>query len=569
MNMVMGVSVVLASLVAFLALVVLLGLPWAIAMSGRSGRGSVIRHSLWWGFVIVSILALVINQFLALGSSITFIIFGSLALVSGVVGVIGLRARGTSKRALGLPDAFLGFGLVVVVVTLGLRALGPVTNYDTGLYHLGAIQYADQFAAIPGLASVFFAYGYATSQFPLAAAMTWTPMGAEGYRVLNMAILLLALVDLWIRLRSRERNAGTWVLATGLSVVVITMLPLADYWVVSPTQDASVFILTVVSGAYLSEALSRRRWVPAAATAVIVAVSAALIRTTMLAFLLATCVAIVILALRRRQLTDPKSLRIPALLTTLLAGAGFIASGARDYILSGWWMYPLSLLPADVPWLAPDPTGARMATLGAARDPENLWVAAESWLWIQDWAPRAIRSWEFFALALLWTAAILGVIWRRPPRALFIALLPSGVAAGFWFLFTPPAFRFGWGPLFTLGTITLGWVAWLQIQRTPLQVNWVKTGAAGLFLLVCVVTLAVRIDYSAPTQSVTARWLPITFTVTPITQAEVTSLELPSGLPALVPITGDQCWEAFPVCSPQLPETLRLKGATLQEGFLY
>ena len=568
MNTISGVGIALASLLVFVAVVMALGLPWALAIARHATRGTVLRHALWWGLAVLSILALIINQFTSLGSTTALIVIAAATITSGILGGIGMRTRTRNRTPMTIPDAVLGLGLIVVVLTLSLRVLGPVTNYDTGLYHLGAIAYAEQFAAIPGLANIYFAYGYATSQFPLAAVMSWTPLGSEGFRALNAGILILAFADLWIRIRSKRLNAGTTVLAAGLSIVVFTMLPLADYWVISPTQDASVFILTVVAGAYLSEALSRKQWIPPAATALILAGSAVLIRTTMLAFFIATCVAVLILALRKSKESNQCEWRLPLVLTIVLGSAGFIASGARDYILSGWLMYPLSILPFSVDWRAPDPTPARMATLGAARDPENLWMAADSWSWIPHWFANALRAWELWALVLLLIAVLVAVIWRRPSRALALALLPSAGAAVFWFVFTPPSFRFAWGPLFTLGTVTLGWVAWQGIRSNGKRLAWLKVAVAAVFLPMAMVTLALRIDFAAPTETITARWLPITFAVAPITTVEIAAVELPSGLPALVPTTGDQCWDAFPVCSPQLPPTLALRGETLQEGLL-
>lgn len=568
MTTLIGIGLVLISLVAFLVTVVALGLPWAAGLCRTTRRGMVIRHALWWGLAVLSILVMLINQFTPLGEPTALVVLALAMIASGLIGIMMMRTTTRQSTSFTRSGALLGAGLLAIILTLSLRALGPVTNYDTGLYHLGAISYAEQFATIPGLANVFFAYGYATSQFPLAAAMTWTPMGLEGYRILNLALLLLAAVDLWMRIQDRNRNPGTWVLAAGLSVVVITMVPLADYWVISPTQDASVFLLTVVSGAYLSEALARNRWLPAASTAVIVATSATLIRTTMLGFLLATVLVLFIWALRTRRAPNRGTWHKPMMLTALVAGAGFVVSGARDYLLSGWWLYPLSVLPFDVAWRAPDPINPRLATLGAARNPEDLWAAAQSWSWIADWFTRATRTWELYALLLTWIVAAIVVLWWKPPRRMWLAILPSAFASMFWFLFTPPSFRFAWGPLFTVGTIALGWATWQHLRRNPKLSLWPITATASVLLLIAAVTVFFRVDLTSQTQDVTARWIPISFEVTPVAQADVAAVALPSGLPALAPIGTDQCWAAFPLCSPQLPETLRLRGATLQQGFL-
>jgi len=463
---------------------------------------------------------------------------------------------------------FLTAAVVVFTVALAVRVLGPVTNYDSGLYHLGAIQYAEQFAAIPGLANVYFAYGYATPQFPLAAFMSWSPLGIEGYRALNSLILLVALIDLVIRFVQREKSAGKYVLTAGLAVVAFTMLPLADYWVVSPTQDASVFTLIVVAGAYLSEALSSKRWVPPAATSVVICVSAVLLRPTMIAFAATVAFVVIMLTVRHRSSLGSQHLGPALAVTITLSSVAILVSMVRDYVLSGWWQYPLSAFPFDVAWRAPDPTEARMATLGAARDPSNLWQAAESWTWLPTWWMRAVTSWELYAIAVLAAMAIISVVLFRPPRIFLVAMLPSLAATAFWFTLTPPSFRFAWGPLFTIATIAIGWSLWARVTSVETLGHQAALGMSIVLAATVALTITFRLDLSSISEARVARAIPVTFAVAPTTPPQVAEVTLPSGLPALTPTNGDQCWTAFPLCSPQLPATLRLRADNLQSGLL-
>lgn len=569
MQIVAGVFVVSLSLALGALALILMGLPWAAAVAWRRSRMTILRHSLWWGLLVLSLVAIGVNQFTRLGSGAAGLTLLAMVVVSGFVGFLALRHSPSSRpgpvtRSQWLLIAAIG----VFMAVLSVRILGPVTNYDTGLYHLGAIQYAEQFAAIPGLANTYFAYGYATAQFPLAASSSWSPLGAEGYRALNSLIILIAFIDLIVRFRQRDSSAGKYVLAAGLAVIGFTMLPLADYWVVSPTQDASVFTVTVVAGAYLSEALSRRRWVPAAATAVILSLVAVLLRPTMVAFASTLVIVVVVLAARRRASWSTQRLGMAVVVTTLMSVVALVLSAARDYILSGWWQYPLSMFPFAVPWRAPDPTPARLATLGAARDPANLWEAAESWSWLSAWGSRAMSSWELYAFGLLVIAALIGVVLFRPPRVLLAATAPSAVATVFWFTLTPPSFRFAWGPLFTVATIAVGWSLWSRARSSKTVARDAALGVSLVLGLTVIATVAFRIDVTSISESRDARGIPITYAVTPLTVTDITELTLPSGLPVLVPTDGDQCWAAFPLCSPQLPETLRLRGKDLQSGLL-
>lgn len=569
MQIVAGVLVVLVSLALGVAALALLGLPWAAIAARNNSRATVLRHSLWWGFLVACILAMTVNQFTGLGSPTAGATLLGTIIVSGFLGLRALRRAQPSRiRPLTRPTRLLVGTVTLFTVILAFRVLGPVTNYDTGLYHLGAIQYAEQFAAIPGLANVYFAYGYASPQFPLAAFMAWSPMGMEGFRALNSLILLIALIDLVIRFVQREKSAGKYVLAVGLSVVAFTMLPLADYWVVSPTQDASVFTLIVVAGGYLSETLSSRRWVAAAATSIVICVSAVHLRPTMIAFAATVSIVVIALTVRRRHSWRRQHLVSALAVTISISGVAILVSVVRDYVLSGWWQYPLSAFPFDVAWRAPDPTQARLATLGAARDPANLWQAAESWSWLASWWSRAVSAWELYAFVVLVAIALVCVVLFRPPRVLLLAILPSLVATVFWFTLTPPSFRFIWGPLFTTATIAVGWSLWMRSTSRSATVRDTALGVSLVLAAAVALTIVFRLDVSSMSETHVARGIPLTYAVAPLTTTDIAEVTLPSGLPALTPTDGDQCWSAFPLCSPQLPETLRLRGQDLQSGLL-
>lgn len=568
MAIVSGFLLTLITVGGSLTMITALGLPWARLLNPTKPGCHVIRHALWWGLLVLSITVLALNQLMPLSHPTVIVILLALSLVSALIGVTVQKVPLTCGKRRTNSRLLLNSAVVLIAGTFALQVLGPVTNYDSGLYHLGAIKYASEFATIPGLANVFFPFGYATTEFPLAAVLSWSPLGSNGYRALNVIVIVLALIDLVLRRRAREKDAGFWVLLTGLGVVVVTMLPLADYWVVSPTQDSSVFVLVVIAGAYFSEALTRRQWLPPAATSCAIAVTAVLLRPTMVVFAAAMVLGVVVYAVHRRHSFSRRDVLAPALLVAFGGAGGILVSAWRDFTLSGWWQYPLSVLPFDVEWLAPDPTSPRLATLGAARNPDDLWNAAESWNWISPWAQRAVTAWEFYAMAVLSILAIIAA-WRvRLPRRVLLAMFPSAAAILFWFLFTPPSFRFAWGPLFTVATIPLGWALWSLARNHHGRERRVLQLATAGTVLVTLFTLVFRIDIPSMTSEQQSPWLPISYAYTPVTQVEIAKVELPTGLPALVPVKGDQCWDAYPLCSPQLPSSLRLRGTSIQDGFL-
>lgn len=104
----------------------------------------------------------------------------------------------------GLWAVALAAGLVTAY--LAAAALGPVTNYDSGLYHLGAISYAGDYATIPGLADIYQAFGYNTSEFPFAAFLGNGPWDGQGFRMASGLIVTVMSADLVLRFAARRQG---------------------------------------------------------------------------------------------------------------------------------------------------------------------------------------------------------------------------------------------------------------------------------------------------------------------------------------------------------------------------
>jgi hypothetical protein len=403
MHVAIGTLLVLLTWTFLIVLVIGLGLLPAALTHTRGPLGQFLRHALWWGIALGSVILSALSLVMPLASPAVGVIVVTTAIVFGVTGFLVARRRGwtaNSRRSTrrGLWWIVLA-ALVLAQVTFAIAALGPVTNYDTGLYHLGSIAYARDFATIPGLANLYGPFGYATMEFTWASALSGAPWGADGFRLVNGFLMAAVAVDLAARLHG-PRRVGTYVLLVGMAVVWGPMLGMADYWVASPTQDAAALALSLIVGAYLTDAVAgRRNWIADVSVALVAGVTLVAVRTTMLVFVLSTVAVTIVLIARRKP-----ALRefVPsALVVVTVALATTFVIGARDYVLSGWLLYPLSLFAFDVSWLAADPTPLREVTLGFHRNPTDAAGALGNWAWIPDWAVRNQRSWEFAAVVLL------------------------------------------------------------------------------------------------------------------------------------------------------------------------
>lgn len=544
------------------------------------------RVSMWWGLLIMTISVLITNLLTPLRSTAAATSLLAVIAVFVIAGLFAASRLSVGIQTKPLRATSLATRILIVVLALGMiymaiAGLGPVTNYDTGLYHLGAVKYSGDFATIPGIANLMNPIGYNNSIFPLAAALGNGPWDGVGYRLINGLLMAMMATDLVMRLLQRRKSVGTYILLVGVLASWIPLIALSDYWVISPTSDSAVMILTLVTVAYMADAIQRRDGGRRdALVAIIVSVIIVSMRPTMVFFLGAVVVVLVVRAVRARR--RESRMRIGAwawgaLLSVALLGV----QAARDYRLSGWLEYPLSIYHFDVPWLATDPVDLRTATLGAARDPENLWEAAKGWGWIPTWCANALTQWEtYFMLGLLLVTLILFVLARRAtgssPKLLLVALIPSVISVAAWWLASPPSYRFIWGSLFSVALIPIGW-ALHALARNQARIMGVRPialvrvlGSAVLVLLIAYCSIA-RLDTASITEARDLKLGPINlgYAVTPIPMPPTAPTTMSTGLVIQVPTQSDQCWGVYPLCASGMGTSVGLIGDSIQDGFTH
>lgn len=560
--------------------IVLSGLVPA-AMWGGSGQSllPLVRRSIWWGLLLVLIGLLLVGLRVPLASAPAAIAMAIALMVAAVLAFFALRAWPPQRGGSGgrLPWLVVGV-LALAAVALALAALGPVTNYDSGLYHLGAIRYAADFATIPGLANVYFPFGYGNSLFSLAAFLGNGPWGHDGYRLANGLILILVGVDLSLRLLQRRWSAGTYVLLVAAVFAFVPMLRLADYWVTSPSQDSSVLAVTLVSGAYLVDGVSRRTrqgWQADAAVAMVTAAILLTMRPLMAVYAAVVVVSLMYLLIRGR------GVRWYSWLVLLAVGLGTLGVQAwRDRILSGWLMYPLDVFAFEVPWRAPAATVETAATLWAARDPqmEQSWQTASGFGWIGTWLSRLPTQWETYLLLVLALLTILLLIVTRHRRAnnrlLLLCMIPAALTVLVWFIATPPSYRFAWGPLILLGAIPAGW----SLKAMGSHASWRRSTAvfsAAALLLGVLASLASTWSFmqdEATARTSIRQWkfgpVAIDYAVSPLPQPETQPIGKNGDLLLAYPVGTDQCWLVFPMCTGAIPNSIRwITTDVIQDGF--
>jgi len=575
-----GTVLVLASWLTLATIVVGSGLLSARVVGAASSLRIWLSTSIWWGLGLLTLITLGLSLLLPLRSAATAGILVGFAAVLSAPGwwlaISQFRRRKSRLRPSGWA-LLLIVAVSAAIVYLAFKATGPATNYDTGLYHYGMIRYAGDYGTVPGLANLFLPFGYANAQFPLAAVLTNGPWGIEGWRLLNGLVFVLVAVELFLRVSARRLSWGTYVLVIGVGAVSLPVIGMADSLVTSPTSDTSVLLLAIVSAAYFCDLLEKRGHLAPRLSVVIVTTALAVaLRPTMLIFAAGMALAIIVVLATRHQFGH-LNIRFWTMSGLWLGALGTIQI-VRDYVLSGWLIYPLSIFGWDVPWLARDPVNLREATLAAARNPldPDGYQVAHSWNWLVPWLQRLPSQWETWFLLVAFVISALSFVWTQlhgrnllSIRLLAVALFPSLAAIIAWFVASPPSFRFAWGPIFLVPIIVIAW-SWLNLPRRTHMQAFTMVAVSLALLGVTTYSMLFRNQLAErnTTSFVTIGPLSIGYSIAPLPNVPTAERTMELGLVVQEPIVGDQCWSNYPLCTIFMGDKIGLLGEDIAEGFV-
>ena len=552
----MTAALISATWLLVIALALAAGLPIANSLRGKGPTA--LRLALWVGLAtltVMTVFASVIGPMRAAVVGPLFVIIptvaASLTLVR--VGTVWLRS-GWHRANYWLHVVLLPSALIVLAIG---ATLAPM-HYDFSLYHFSGLSWATQHGTPVGLANLIDYLGYSNSATPWSAVLMNGPTGDEGYRTFAGLWAVGVVVDALLRLSSvgSSKHPGTYIALVNIVVLMAPLLIFADIYVATPTSDTAVFALLLVSAAALADGVVRpRNQSHAVVLTLIPLLIAASMRPQILLVAAVSGLVLLVVSFRDRHSQAARGLFLSVATVSGLGLLLGLASLMRDYRLSGWAVYPLSIFAFNVPWRAEDPTALRAITIGIARDPgPGYQSSAKGYEWLLPWVGRQLERWEVFAfLALAAIAGGLAIMALRRGaglrlRSLVMVALPFVTFIVVWVLILPPTWRHSWGAVFGLGSILLGWFAWRL--RIPLQA-W-AAGASILVFAVAVAALVFRFP-SKPTA---------------LEPVVLNTVVTESGVELLTPAGGDdRCGIAPLLCTPMPRADLRLLGTDLRSGF--
>jgi hypothetical protein len=456
--------------------------------------------------------------------------------------------------------------LALVIVSILEQATHQPSNPDSGIYHAQTIRWAETFPAVPGLGNLHGRLAFNSSWLALQALFSFAFLGLRSFHMLPAVLSALVLLDCWRGLVGwlRGRPTPVNILKTLFIPVFFYVLPSE---ISSPGTDLPVVLLVWFLASTWMDRPRRDGLKPgiyeiALYMLVLFAVTIKLSAAPLL--ILAAFVGIN--ALRR-----PVLLGKLAALTIVLLAPWF----ARSVIQSGYLVYPVPVIDVfQLDWKVPASTaqGERDAIVAYGRLPrmvrdEVMAMPVNVWLprWFEN---QTLNRKLLLGLAVLSPFLLVGVVtsetlWRERFRIWNIRLFQVYLAAlmgGFYWLFSAPDFRFGYGFLVLLILIPillpLTWVSRELENHTHLQ-PLILAGALILFQVVFLFR-------SFESETIQQRLLfPQDYPVLPTEPCPLKDITVLCASQ----ISYNECWyDSFP-CIPFARPAVELRGESLRQGF--
>jgi hypothetical protein len=375
------------------------------------------------------------------------------------VGVVGMALRWRRRR----PWAHWRWLVPVVVGTqLGWATLlmRPITWFDTGLYHLGAVQWLSTYGFVPGLALINEKFGFISAWFAFSAAVTPAFLGDHLGAVGNGFLVVLASLTVGLLYGAWRDQGRLWLddMFLGLFLTGLTLF-YGLAWVVgqsillSFSNDIPVNYMAGIF-VWLVLLLFRLNPSPTAVThrdrgqgfLLPIAIAAIILSLKMTGlFLLPIAVALYLGQTRGSYRRWGLGLGLAIALILPLLGAQLLTSGCL--------FYPSHALCVSLPWTMPPEFIALEAAPVVAGGPlgggdQGLWAR----LW-QTWQLGHPRGWASLGVLLLLLGAIALRLRQRgqpPPGENWVLATALGGSLFIFLINRYVLFRFGGGVVLLL-----------------------------------------------------------------------------------------------------------------------
>jgi hypothetical protein len=494
---------------------------------------------------------------------------------------------------------------VVFLLWAANRCAGPLSLYDSGMYHAPTVEWFKSYPIVPGLGNLHGRLAFNPSSLLFAAMLDRGPFTSGASHLANGFVLVLLAAEV---LRRGVRLARGYRERTRTDLMAVVLLPAIVMMFVrqdarSLSTDVAVTALIMAAGLRLFDVLQypslvrQRRAYDVRALALLFAV-AVCVKLSAAVFAAGALILAVYAALRgpHSAAVGARALAGAAVFPVLLIGTWL----TRGIVLSGYPMYPVRLFAAPVDWrVTAEQAGAEAGwVVMSARylNTNNIGVGFD---WISLWLGDILTRGDLFVhitvpLIVSVSAAGYALIQRRriandrakasvPDETsagrvalLFGAML--GVNALVWFL-TAPHTRFGQSTFWLAAGLAVQMLFAPAVNAGGARSAIVRgrlwrsaVALTGLLWVGHVGGIAMRGE-----EHFSWRWLAQQFVTVPIPGVWLQPMPRPelvryvtsSGLELQVPAKDNSCWNGPLLCTPHpAPNVAFRHGTDPGSGFV-
>jgi hypothetical protein len=429
---------ILIACVVWLPALIGLGSPLANALRRSSGA---IVCSVALRTAIAGLMGIFVASTFTAAANFVLPVYPWVSIAQLLAGWFLLIWRGRGWLRLPRPAWHLCLAILLVVALIDARG---IPWYDTGLYHLQAVQWMTTGPLPRGLANLNYSLGFNCSWFCFAAAVE-TPLvlGKSCFIVNALLAILIALTAVDALLRTSRSGIRADRVLFALMLIPLGIFGIGVAMISSLAPDLIIMLLVIFSIALWLRSKSSGPYI-----------------------LCFACFAMTI------KLSAAPLLVMAAIMTVAgkyrwgLIPAGFcmlaaVISAFRGIWLSGYPAFPSSFgRISGLSWASPPALADHAARTVACWSkyhslPESVVPGSP---WVGAWCHAIAMSQPMLIAYCLCITGIVLCIWRRPPTCsgihrrgiLALLLLPPAVA--FWF-FSAPQVRFGYGYIFSLAAV--------------------------------------------------------------------------------------------------------------------
>lgn len=478
-----------------------------------------------------------------------------------------------------------------IFFTASLIAVQLPVNYDTGLYHLNSIRWANEHHIIKGIGNVHVRLGLNQLFFLYAASLNFHPFFNDyAFHAANSFLYAVFAAGMVL--------SGT--IVDLLLLCLFFYIPMPYYWIANPTPDIASTLLQITAFWFFIEAVYFRPDGKDKAHVISLAavLSAILVTVKLSNIVFALGLGFITLIYCRKHPFDAVGKKVFGR-TFAFIGIFVALWVLRGYIQSGYPAFPSDIGGIKFDWSVPKRLANYMEncvycgsrTNGQIVNPKHP-IFIEKWAWLDAWVkwnffdekeylngdfksdtvtwfmliffPMIMFNWGMGSVTLFIISTVLFLVWLRAlirkkvlfsqTNYMFYLFLVAFASVCFWF-FVAPEVRFANGIFIVLFISSL-----LLVKKAypVLRVN--NEIRRGLLIFPAIIFvwafgLGYSVDMFRADMMMKLNKVPMNKFVTD------------SGITLLVPVLSDQCWDSELPSTPEPEKGLALRGTSIDDGF--